>query len=85
MHDGPVGFEVPLYQALLKPQLMLGSPRNFSIPVVILTAMALIWKIWSVAPFAVILLVFAAWGTRQDDVWFAIMLRAVKFKKYYEA
>ena len=83
-NNEPDGFEVPVYQALLRPRLVLGAPRLFSIGLIVGTAVALVWHAWPFLPFAVLLQVFAAWGTRQDPDWFAIVLRCYGYKKYYE-
>jgi type IV secretory pathway TrbD component len=83
-NDVPEGFEVPIYHALLRPKLLLGAPRTFTVFVFIGTAIAVLWHAWPVFPLAVILQGFAAWGTRQDPNWFSIVLRCWFYKRYYE-
>ena len=79
----PAGFEKPVYQVLLKPKLVLGAPRKLSIFIVMSIAISVLWHLWPVIPFGVILQRFAAWGTRQDPQFFAIIWRARVYKKYY--
>ncbi len=84
MFNAPDGFEVPVFRAALKAQLMLGAPRLFTILVCISAAIALMWRLWPLIPFLAIVQCFAAWGTRKDDAWFPIVLRALGYKNYYE-
>ena len=82
-HDTP-GFELPVYQGLMQPQLIAGAPRPFVIPLVTVTAVGLVWRLWFVLPLALLLHGFAVWGTRQDPHWWSILLAHLTRRPHYE-
>jgi type IV secretory pathway TrbD component len=85
VYDVPEGFEVPVYRAALKPQLALGAPRMWTILLGATGGFAVLYKLWIVLPLVVVLHAVAVWGTRQDEHWFAKVLRVIRYKRYYKA
>ena len=85
MLDMPDGFEVPLYRGPLKPKLLLGAHRDFTLLMCAIGALAFLWKLWPLLPFTAIMQGVAVWGTRQDARWFSKISRVIKYARYYKA
>jgi type IV secretory pathway TrbD component len=83
--DAPEGFEVPVYRGPLKPQLLWGAHRDFTLLMAGLGALGFLWKVWLLLPLVAVLQLVAAWGTRQDEKWFQKIPRVVRYKRYYKA
>lgn len=82
----PEHFTSPIYHALTEPLLLAGVPRNFFILNACLTFALVAYLHWwwylpiGIGGYAAVKMI-----TKYDPQWFGIILRALRYRDYYEA
>jgi len=83
--DIPAGFEIPLCRAALKPKLLAGAPRDFSIVMMMLVLSAFLFKMWPLYPVVAVLQGFAVVVTSVDPHAFVKAWRVARqYAQYYK-
>ena len=81
---GTPGFEVPIHQSVIKPQLVMGIPRQLALVLYTLViALTLPLGTWYAIPPGIFLHFLFAAAARKDPAFWDVFRRAFTYKKFY--
>ncbi len=80
----PEGFEIPIHQSAIKPQLMLGIPRQLALVLyTFMGALTLPLSTWYAIPPGLFLHALFAAAARKDPAFWDVFRRTFRYRVFY--